>query len=70
MTLCERQPQQDLHVEAEDRSECTAEQRLIVLNNEEWNAFMAALDAPPREHPRLRRLFSESSVFERAEPEP
>jgi uncharacterized protein (DUF1778 family) len=27
---------------------------------------MEALDAPPREHPRLKRLLQEPSVFERS----
>ena len=34
------------------------------LNAEQWEAFMAALDAPPRELPRIKRLFSEPSIFE------
>jgi len=34
------------------------------LNADQWNAFLAALDAPPRDLPRLRRLFQEPSVFE------
>jgi uncharacterized protein (DUF1778 family) len=39
-------------------------QRLFVLNDEQWQAFQAALDAPPQEKPRLRRLLTEPSVFE------
>jgi len=34
------------------------------LDAEQWEAFMAALDAPPRPLPRLRRLLSEPSPFE------
>ena len=30
-----------------------------------WEAFLAALDAPARSLPRLRRLLAEPSVFER-----
>jgi len=29
-----------------------------------WDAFVAALDAPPRRHPRLEHLFREPSVFD------
>jgi uncharacterized protein (DUF1778 family) len=29
-----------------------------------WKAFLNALDAPPRDLPRLTRLLSEASVFE------
>jgi uncharacterized protein (DUF1778 family) len=34
------------------------------LNVEQWKAFLAALDAPSRELPRLKRLFQKPSVFE------
>jgi uncharacterized protein (DUF1778 family) len=34
------------------------------LDAGQWRAFLAALDAPPRELPRLSRLFQEPSVFE------
>ena len=35
------------------------------LDAARWEAFLAALDAPARPLPRLRRLLSERSVFER-----
>jgi uncharacterized protein (DUF1778 family) len=35
------------------------------LNAEQWEAFQAALDAPLRSMPRLRRLLRQPSVFER-----
>jgi uncharacterized protein (DUF1778 family) len=34
------------------------------LNADQWQAFLAALDTPPRELPRLKRLLQEPSVFE------
>ena len=34
------------------------------LDADQWKAFLAALDAPPRELPRMKRLFQEPSVFE------
>ncbi|HEY0146493.1 MAG: DUF1778 domain-containing protein [Methylovirgula sp.] len=34
------------------------------LDAKHWQAFLAALDAPPRPLPRLKRLLSETSVFE------
>jgi uncharacterized protein (DUF1778 family) len=34
------------------------------LNAEQWEAFQAALDAPPSPAPRLARLLNEPSVFE------
>ncbi|HLO84961.1 MAG TPA: DUF1778 domain-containing protein [Nostocaceae cyanobacterium] len=37
---------------------------LFVLNDEQWQAFQTALDAPPQDKPRLRRLLTEPSVFE------
>ena len=35
------------------------------LNQEQWRAFLEALDAPRRPSRRLTRLLRESSVFER-----
>ncbi len=37
------------------------------LNAEQWRAFLTALDAPPREHPRLRRLLQEPGLIEGGE---
>jgi uncharacterized protein (DUF1778 family) len=34
------------------------------LNAEQWQAFQAALDAPPRPLPRLSKLLTEPSAFE------
>ena len=48
--------------------ETLADRRQFGLDAEQWAAFMAALDAPPRELPRLQRLFRERSVFETREP--
>jgi uncharacterized protein (DUF1778 family) len=47
--------------EAEER---LADRRAFTLDAERWEAFVAALDAPPRRHPRLERLFREKSVFD------
>jgi uncharacterized protein (DUF1778 family) len=42
-----------------------AEQTRFVLPKEKWLAFNAALDAPAKEIPSLRRLLTEPSVFDR-----
>jgi uncharacterized protein (DUF1778 family) len=47
--------------EAEER---LAARRVFTLDAKNWDAFVAALDAPPRRHPRLERLFGESSVLD------
>ena len=47
--------------EAEER---LADRRIFMLDAKDWDAFVAALDAPPRRHPRLERLFREPSVFD------
>jgi uncharacterized protein (DUF1778 family) len=44
--------------EAEER---LADRRVFTLDRKTWDAFVAALDAPPRRHPRLERLFKESN---------
>jgi uncharacterized protein (DUF1778 family) len=41
-----------------------ADRSAFALNDEQWAAFLRALDAPPRAHPRLQRLFSEPTVFD------
>ena len=46
--------------------ETLADRRSFSLNGEQWTAFVAALDAPPRELPRLKKLFQEKSIFEPA----
>lgn len=50
-----------------DAEETGADRRIFVLDQENWKAFVAALDAPPRRHRRLVRLFSEPLLFERQE---
>jgi uncharacterized protein (DUF1778 family) len=40
-----------------------AERRVFRLDGKTWDAFVAALNAPPRRHGRLERLFREPSVF-------
>lgn len=47
--------------EAEER---LADRRIFPLDAEHWDAFVAALDAPPRRLPRLERLFREPSAFD------
>jgi 16S rRNA C967 or C1407 C5-methylase (RsmB/RsmF family) len=42
-----------------------ADQQSFQLKREQWEAFVAALDAPPQRHPRLERLLQEPSVLER-----
>ena len=44
--------------------EILADRRYFDLNAEQWEAFLMALDAPPRELPRIKRPFSEPGVFE------
>ena len=47
--------------EAEER---LADRHIFMLDAKRWDAFVAALDTPPRHHPRLKRLFREPSVFD------
>ncbi len=41
-----------------------ADQVHFYLSPEKWDQFCAALDAPPKELPRLRRLLTEPGVFD------
>ena len=43
-----------------------ADHRIFTFDAKGWDAFVAALDAPPRRHARLERLFREPSVFDSA----
>jgi uncharacterized protein (DUF1778 family) len=47
--------------EAEER---LADRTVFTLDEKRWEALVAALDAPPRRHARLERLFQEPSVFD------
>ncbi|WP_295587345.1 DUF1778 domain-containing protein [uncultured Lamprocystis sp.] len=44
--------------------ETLPDRRLFGLDAEHWEAFMTALDAPPRPLPRVERLFATPSMFE------
>lgn len=43
--------------------EALADRRVFQLPPEKWKAFVAALDAPPRDLPRLRKLLEDPGVF-------
>lgn len=41
-----------------------ADRQSFQLNREQWEAFVAALDAPPQRNPRLARFLQKPSVLE------
>jgi uncharacterized protein (DUF1778 family) len=41
-----------------------ADRRLFVLDEKQWNEFMAALEAPPADNPRLRALLARKPAWE------
>lgn len=41
-----------------------AERSRLNLDAEQWEAFQAALDAPPRRHPRMERLLTEPTLLD------
>lgn len=45
--------------------EALASQQHLIYSPEQWKAFVAALDRPAREKPRLRKLLTEPSVLEK-----
>jgi uncharacterized protein (DUF1778 family) len=65
--LAARRPVGDFVLEsALARAEETLpDRRIFRLNAEQWEAFQAALDAPPTPAPRLARLLNEPSVIEK-----
>jgi uncharacterized protein (DUF1778 family) len=36
----------------------------LELDDEQWEAFVAALDAPPKARPRLKRLLNEPTILD------
>ena len=48
--------------------EALADRRTFGLNTPQWQAFLAALDAPPRPLSRLARLFNEPGFFDAGRP--
>jgi len=41
-----------------------ADRAAFILGPDDWRAFCAALDAPARDLPELRRLLTEPTVFD------
>jgi len=41
-----------------------ADRRTFVLDDQQWDAFLTALDAPPADNPRLRELLSRKPAWE------
>jgi uncharacterized protein (DUF1778 family) len=46
-------------------AEVLADRRVFSLDDEKWELFMAALDAPTRDMPNLKKLLQEPSVLEK-----
>jgi uncharacterized protein (DUF1778 family) len=44
--------------------EALADRRAFDLDSAKWMEFLAALDAPPRRLPRLKRLLTEPGLFD------
>jgi uncharacterized protein (DUF1778 family) len=44
-----------------------ADQTHFYLNAKQWAEFTAALDAPPKNKPRLKKLLAEPGVFDESE---
>jgi uncharacterized protein (DUF1778 family) len=45
-------------------AETLTDRRLFFLDEVQWTAFLAALDAPPKPQPRLEALLTEKGVFD------
>jgi len=48
--------------------ETLADRRSFHLDADRWEAFQAALDAPTRDLPRLKRLLTEPGIFTSRDP--
>jgi uncharacterized protein (DUF1778 family) len=49
----------------ERAEQALSDQTRFALGDKQWKAFMAALDRPAKDKPRLRRLFNETHVAKR-----
>jgi uncharacterized protein (DUF1778 family) len=49
----------------EKAEQALSDQTRFTLDEHQWKAFMDALDRPPKDKPRLRRLFTEPHVAKR-----
>jgi uncharacterized protein (DUF1778 family) len=49
----------------ENAAQVLADQTRFVLDEKQWKAFMAVLDRPAKDRPRLRRLFQEPHIAKR-----
>ena len=45
--------------------EAVLDQRLFILDDEQWQAFKAALDAPPRDNTALNALLSRKPAWDK-----
>jgi|SRR6266850_2774468 len=54
-----------LHSALTRAEEALLDRRVFYADAETYDRFVEALDAPPREIPRLRRLLTEPGVFDR-----
>ena len=45
-----------------DSNEDPLDRTVFTLNPEQWDAFQALLEAPPRQNPRLERLLREPGI--------
>jgi uncharacterized protein (DUF1778 family) len=48
--------------------EALADRRVFQLTPDQWEAFSAALDAPVKDMPRMRKLLDEPSIFSGSKP--
>lgn len=45
-------------------AEVILEQRHVILNDKQWQAFNSALNAPAKDLPQLRQLLSQTDIWE------
>jgi uncharacterized protein (DUF1778 family) len=57
-----------LHSALTRAEEALIDRRTFYVDAATYDAFLAALDAPPRKHPRLRRLLTEPTIFDESKP--
>ncbi|MBZ5608656.1 MAG: DUF1778 domain-containing protein [Acidobacteriia bacterium] len=50
-----------------EAEETLADQRVFMLPQDRWATFVKALDRPPKQHQRMKRLLTEPSILDDAQ---
>ncbi len=53
-----------LDIGLRNAAETLTDRKLFALNDEQWQSFQQALDSPPKEYSKLKKLLNEDGFFD------